>query len=65
MLLELFLLNKERVLSKQALEEKLYPWGEEVDSNAVEVHIHTLRRKLGKALIRTVHGAGYILGEPL
>jgi len=65
MLLELFLLNKERVLSKQALEEKLYPWGEEVDSNAVEVHIHTLRRKLGKALIRTVHGAGYVLGEAL
>jgi len=65
MLLELFLLNKERVLSKQAIEEKLYPWGEEVGSNAVEVHVHTLRRKLGKAVIKTVHGAGYILGEAL
>jgi two-component system response regulator QseB len=65
MLLELFLLNKERVLSKHAIEEKLYPWGEEVDSNAVEVHIHTLRRRLGKAFIKTVHGAGYILGEAL
>jgi two-component system response regulator QseB len=64
-LLELFLLNKGRVLSKSLIEEKLYPWGEEIASNAVEVHIHTLRRKLGKAFIKTVHGAGYILGEPL
>ena len=65
MLLELFLLSKERVLSKRTIEEKLYPWGEEVESNAVEVHIHALRRKLGKSFIKTVHGAGYILGEPL
>jgi len=63
MLLELFLLNKERVLSKRVIEEKLYPWGEEIGSNAVEVHIHTLRRKLGKAFIKTMHGAGYILGD--
>ncbi|MHB1247688.1 MAG: winged helix-turn-helix domain-containing protein, partial [Sulfuriferula sp.] len=39
----------------------LYSWGQEVESNAVEVHIHNLRRKLGAALIQTVRGVGYIL----
>ncbi len=65
MLVELFLLNKHNVLSKSALEEKLYPWGEEVSSNAIEVHIHTIRRKLGNSFIKTVHGVGYALGDPL
>ena len=65
MLLEVFLLNKEKVLSRSYIEEKLYPWGEEVGSNAVEVHIHAIRRKLGKAVIKTVHGMGYMLGDPL
>ena len=65
MLLELFLLNKDKVLSRGLIEEKLYPWGEEIESNAVEVHIHTIRRKLGKVFIKTVHGMGYTLGEPL
>ena len=65
MLLELFLLNKERILSRGLIEEKLYPWGEEVDSNTVEVHIHAIRHKLGKAFIKTAHGMGYILGDPL
>ncbi|HAU5636482.1 TPA: two-component system response regulator QseB, partial [Citrobacter amalonaticus] len=40
-----------------------YNWDEEVTSNAVEVHVHHLRRKLGSDLIRTVHGIGYTLGE--
>lgn len=62
MLLELFLLNKNNLLSKSQIEEKLYPWGEEVLSNAVGVHIHHLRRKLGEDFIRTVHGLGYALG---
>jgi two-component system response regulator QseB len=62
MLLELFLLNKNSVLSKNRIEEKLYPWGEEVMSNAVGVHVHHLRRKLGEDFIRTVHGLGYALG---
>ena len=64
-LLELFLLNKKKIFSKNAIEGKLYPWDEEVSSNTVEVHIHTLRRKLGKSFIKTVHGLGYILGDPL
>ncbi len=61
-LLELFLLNPGRVLTRARLEEKLYGWDEDVSSNAVEVHIHHLRRKLGSEFIRTVHGVGYTLG---
>ena len=49
------------VLSRTQLEERLYGWGEEVASNAVEVHIHHLRRKLGEGFIRTVRGLGYTL----
>ena len=62
-LLELFMLNKKRILTKNALEEKLYSWDTEISSNAIEVHIHHLRRKLGSDVIRTVHRIGYILGE--
>lgn len=62
-LLEIFLLNKKRILSKALLEEKLYPWGEEISSNAVEVHVHHLRAKLGSGFIKTVHGQGYLLGD--
>ena len=46
-------------LSRAQLEEKLYGWGEEIGSNAVEVYIHGLRRKLGTDLIRTIRGVGY------
>ncbi|AYH08230.1 quorum sensing response regulator transcription factor QseB [Pectobacterium parmentieri] len=62
-LLELFLLNPNRVLTRAQLEEKLYGWDDDVSSNAVEVHIHHLRKKLGSGFIRTVHGIGYILGD--
>lgn len=48
-------------LSRTQLEEKVYGWGEEVESNAVEVHVHALRRKLGTDLIRTVRGVGYMI----
>lgn len=51
------------VLSREQLEDRLYGWGEEVESNAVEVHIHYLRRKLSPEIIRTVRGIGYRLGE--
>jgi DNA-binding response OmpR family regulator len=47
------------VLSREQLEEKLYGWGDEVGSNAVEVHIHNLRRKLGAGAIRNIRGVGY------
>lgn len=62
-LLELFMLNKERVLERSIIEEKLYNWDDEVSSNALEVHIYNLRQKLGKQFIRTVHGVGYALGK--
>ncbi len=48
-----------RVLSRAQLEERLYGWGEEVESNVVEVHVHGLRRKLGAEFIRNVRGVGY------
>jgi two-component system response regulator QseB len=64
MLVELLLLNGQSVLSKDAIEEKLYPWGEEVSSNSVEVLVHRIRRKLGPGFIKTVHSIGYTLGEP-
>ena len=62
-LLELLMRNAGRVLPRKLIEEKLYTWDEEVTSNAVEVHVHHLRRKLGSDFIRTVHGIGYTLGE--
>lgn len=65
MLVELLLLNKQSVLSKAAIEEKLYPWGEEVSSNSVEVLVHRIRRKLGPDFIKTVHAVGYTLGDPV
>ncbi|MDO9224453.1 MAG: response regulator [Pseudomonadota bacterium] len=52
------------VLSREQLEDRLYGWDEEVASNAVEVHLHNLRRKLGPAWIRNVRGVGYKLVEP-
>lgn len=51
------------IWSKSQLEERLYGWQEEVESNAVEVHIHHLRAKLGRDFIRTVRGLGYRLAE--
>ena len=50
-----------QVLTREKLEEQLYPWGEEIGSNAIEVHIHHLRRKLAPELIRTVRGVGYVI----
>ena len=62
-LLELLMRNAGRVLPRKLIEEKLYTWDDEVSSNAVEVHVHHLRRKLGGDFIRTVHGIGYTLGD--
>lgn len=53
-----------QVLSRDQLEQHLYRWGEEVESNALQVHIHHLRKKLGRDLIRTVHALGYCIDKP-
>ncbi len=60
-LLHVLMLNAGRVLSREQIEQHLYSWGREVESNAVEVHVHNLRRKLGAGLIHTVRGVGYTL----
>jgi two-component system, OmpR family, response regulator len=60
-LLQAFLDRPGVVFSRRQLEEKLYGWGEEVESNAVEVHIHALRRKLGHDFIRNIRGVGYMV----
>jgi two-component system, OmpR family, response regulator QseB len=50
-------------LSKAQLEERLYGWGDEVESNAIEVHVHNLRKKLGPDAIRTIRGVGYVIAR--
>jgi two-component system response regulator QseB len=63
-LLEALALRPGAHLTRGQLEERLYGWDEEIASNAVEVHVHALRRKLDPALIRTVRGLGYTLAKP-
>ncbi len=58
-LLQLLMERPGNILSRAQIEERLYGWGEEVESNAVEVHIHSLRRKLGTDFILNVRGVGY------
>ncbi len=60
-LLEALMRQPGQPLSRAELEERVYGWGEEIGSNAVEVYIHSLRRKLGSAWIRNVRGVGYMV----
>jgi DNA-binding response OmpR family regulator len=55
--------NQGRVLSRQHLEQKLYSWGDEIESNTIEVYIHHLRKKLYSDLIKTIRGIGYIVAK--
>jgi DNA-binding response OmpR family regulator len=63
-LLQLLLESSGRVLRREYLEQQLYQWGSEIESNALEVHIHHLRKKLYPELIRTVRGIGYVIDPP-
>ena len=60
-LLQALMLSAGRVLTRDQLAERLYSWGEEIESNAIDVHIHHLRRRLAPALIRTIRGVGYLM----
>jgi two-component system OmpR family response regulator len=62
-LLELLLARPGTVLSRKQLEERLYSWKDGVSSNAVEVHIHSLRKKIGAELIQNVRGVGYMISK--
>ncbi len=60
-LLQKLLENTGRVISREQLNQTLYGWGENIDSNALEVHIHNLRKRFGTDLIRTIRGVGYMI----
>jgi two-component system response regulator QseB len=62
MLLRLLMENPQRVFNRDQIGDTLYGWGEGADSNAVDVHVHHLRRKLSPQLIQTVRGVGYRIG---
>jgi DNA-binding response OmpR family regulator len=64
MLLKSLMESAGRVQTRNALESRLYSWGEEVASNVLEVHVHHLRRKLGADFIKTVRGVGYKVDSP-
>lgn len=63
-LLQKLIENAGRVISREQLNQTLYGWGENIDSNALEVHIHNLRKRFGTTLIRTIRGVGYMAEKP-
>jgi two-component system OmpR family response regulator/two-component system response regulator QseB len=62
--LQALLEARPRVLSRQQIEAALYNWDSALDSNAIEVHVHHLRKKLGEGVIRTLRGVGYFVPDP-
>ncbi len=58
------MLNMGKIINKEQIEARIYNWHQHIESNTVEVHISALRRKLGKELIHTVRGLGYIIKQP-
>lgn len=64
-LLQKLLENAGRVISREQLNQTLYGWGENIDSNALEVHIHNLRKRFGNKLVRTIRGVGYMVEKDL
>ena len=64
-LLQALLVRPGAILSRHDLEDRIYGWGEEVESNAVEFLIHSLRKKLGNDVIRNVRGLGWLVSKPV
>jgi len=64
-LLQALLIRPGAILSRAELEGRLYGWGEEVESNAIDFLIHVLRRKLGTAVIKNVRGVGWMVSKPV
>lgn len=62
-LLHLLLENINKVLSREQIIQNIYGWGDDVDSNALEVHIHNIRKKLGPSFISTIRGVGYMIED--
>lgn len=62
-LLALFVSSPGHILTRGMIEEKLYSWDQDIESNAIEVHIHHLRKKVGNRFIHTKRGLGYVLGD--
>lgn len=63
MLLKRLIENPQQVYSRAQLEEALYGWGEGLESNAIDVHVHHIRKKTAPSVIRTIRGVGYRIGE--
>jgi two-component system response regulator QseB len=64
-LMQMLLENAGKVLTRDQITQNLYGWGDDIDSNALEVHIHNLRKKFGTDTIRTIRGVGYIIEKPV
>jgi len=64
-LLQVFMLNAGRVLTRDQMVSSLYAWGEEIESNAIDVHLHHLRKKLAPEIVQTLRGVGYILPKDI
>jgi two-component system OmpR family response regulator/two-component system response regulator QseB len=63
-ILEMLVLNADRVLTRAQLDQSIYGWGDSADSNTIEVFIHHLRKKLGSKFIQTLRGIGYTIQRP-
>jgi len=64
-LLQVFMANAGRVLSREQLASALYAWGEEIESNAIDVHLHHLRKKLSPDIVQTLRGVGYLMPKEI
>ena len=62
-ILRKLMVHPEHIITRDQLEEALYAWGEEIESNAIEVFIYQLRKKIGSSSIKTIRGLGYRMGD--